>query len=38
MANISSYPQKQPKLGDRILFSESYDPTEDDPAIGNPTK
>ena len=38
MANISSYPQKQPKPGDLILFSETYDVTAVNPVIGNPTK
>jgi len=38
MANISSYPSKLPKLGDLFLFSETYDITELNPVIGNPTK
>ena len=38
MADISSYPQKQPKLGDLILFSETYDANAANPVIGNPTK
>ena len=38
MANISSYPQKQPKGGDVILFSETYDAEAANPVVGNPTK
>ena len=38
MANISSYPQKQPKASDLILFSETYDVDAANPVVGNPTK
>jgi hypothetical protein len=38
MADISSYPRKAPKLGDLILFSETYDVNAAYPVTGNPTK
>ena len=38
MANISSYPSKTPKLGDIIIFSETYDVNAANPVVGNPTK
>jgi len=38
MANISSYPNKTPKLGDIIIFSETYDVNAASPVVGNPTK
>ena len=38
MADISSYPQKAPKAGDLILFSETYDVNAANPVVGNPTK
>lgn len=38
MAEISSYPLKTPKLGDLIMFSETYDANAASPVIGNPTK
>tara|TARA_R110002153_G_scaffold264522_1_gene426474 strand:- start:601 stop:1062 length:462 start_codon:yes stop_codon:yes gene_type:complete len=38
MANISSYPSKAPKLGDIMIFSETYDVNAASPVVGNPTK
>ena len=38
MANISSYPSKTPKLGDIMIFSETYDVNAASPVVGNPTK
>ena len=38
MANISSYPSKTPKLGDIMIFSETYDVDAASPVVGNPTK
>ena len=38
MANISSYPNKTPKLSDIIMFSETYDVSAASPVVGNPTK
>lgn len=38
MANISSYPLKQPKASDLIIFSETYDDNAIDPVVGNPTR
>ena len=38
MANISSYPNKAPKLGDVIIFSETYEADAVNPVVGNPTK
>lgn len=38
MANISSYPSKTPKLGDVIIFSETYEADAVNPVVGNPTK
>ena len=38
MANISSYPNKAPKPGDRVIFSETYDQESTTPTVGNPTK
>jgi len=38
MANISSYPSKTPKLGDIMIFSETYDINAANPVTGNPTK
>ena len=38
MADISSYPQKAPKAGDLILFSETYDVNAANPVVGNPTR
>ena len=38
MANISSYPSKAPKLGDIMIFSETYDVSAANPVVGNPTK
>lgn len=38
MANISSYPSKAPKLGDVIIFSETYEADALNPVVGNPTK
>jgi len=38
MAEISSYPLKTPKLGDLIVFSETYDANAASPVVGNPTK
>ena len=38
MADISSYPNKAPKLGDIMIFSETYDVNAANPVVGNPTK
>ena len=38
MAIISSYPNKAPKLGDIMIFSETYDVGAANPVVGNPTK
>jgi len=38
MANISSYPLIAPKMGDLILFTETYDINAAAPVIGNPTR
>ncbi len=38
MANISSYPSKTPKLGDIMIFSETYEADAVNPVVGNPTK
>ena len=38
MADISSYPNKAPKLGDIMIFSETYDVNAASPVVGNPTK
>jgi len=38
MAKISSYPLKAPKLGDLLIFAETYDASKANPVIGNPTK
>ena len=38
MAEISSYPLKAPKLGDLLIFTETYDASEANPVVGNPTK
>jgi len=38
MANISSYPLIAPKVGDLILFTETYDINAAAPVIGNPTR
>jgi hypothetical protein len=38
MANISSYPNKAPKLSDIMIFSETYDADAASPVVGNPTK
>lgn len=38
MAEISSYPLKAPKLGDLLIFTETYDASEATPVVGNPTK
>ena len=38
MAEISSYPLKTPKLGDLLIFTETYDASEANPVVGNPTK
>lgn len=38
MANISTYPIITPKSGDLIIGSETYDATDPNPVVGNPTK
>lgn len=38
MANISTYPIITPKSGDLIIGSETYDATDPNPTVGNPTR
>jgi|14_taG_2_1085336.scaffolds.fasta_scaffold27078_2 hypothetical protein len=38
MANISTYPIITPKSGDLIIGSETYDATDQNPTVGNPTR